>query len=87
MSVHHTGDPDWCSDIYGTVTLMDKDGNHWDDGTQPPTYAWPSTWEFQNLGKKRAGSLLDGREWKEYPTNEGVVDSQVVTNQREKISP
>ena len=39
-----------------------------------------------NLGKKRAGSLLDGREWKEYPKMRGVVDSQIVTNQREKMS-
>lgn len=40
----------------------------------------------KKIGKKRAGSLLDGREWKEYPKLKGGVDGQLVKNQREKMS-
>ncbi len=65
--VNPWGSPDWCSDIYGQVSILTADGTEWNDGYMPEITVAPSAWEMQHLGKRRAGRLLDGREWNEFP--------------------
>lgn len=66
--VHHVDDPDWCTDIEGSLAIMDAKGFRWEDEDfQPTTDAMPTCWEFQRIGKKASGRLLDGRTWDEMP--------------------
>ena len=66
--VHHVSHPNWCTDIEGPIAIMDAKGMRWEDEDfQPTTDAMPTCWEFQRIGKKASGRLLDGRTWDEMP--------------------
>ena len=66
--IHHTDDPDWCTDIEGDLAIMDAKGYRWEDEQFQPTIDVMHTcWELQKLGKKASGRILDGRTWDEMP--------------------
>lgn len=45
--------------------IITREGTLWlDDGHEPP----PTAWLMERVGKKAAGAMLDGREWREFPT-------------------
>lgn len=47
---------------------MSDDGYIWEDGVQPSVTGRP--WLMNRVGKKAAGSILDGREWRQFPGSE-----------------
>lgn len=43
--------------------MVSSDGGVWPDESVPPR----DSWMMERVGKKRAGAMLDGREWREMP--------------------
>jgi len=52
------------ADEYGRRESLEPNGYFSDEGFQPG----PKAYLVENVGKKKAGRLLDGRTWDEYPT-------------------
>jgi len=61
----YQGDED-LDDGRGELLALDVDG-YLHDGTGPVYQPAAHAWLMERVGKKRAGALLDGREWREFP--------------------
>lgn len=68
--------PDWARSLRdqcqaGGVPFFFKQWGEWLPETEPPAFAGLPENRFTRVGKKKAGRLLDGRTWDEFPTKEG----------------
>ena len=65
---------DWFNGPRGTTSSATGEKEYWPKNETEKIHKWPDGNFSFLVGKEAAGSLLDGREWKEFPVGENHAD-------------